>query len=768
MNTSMRVQKRDGSIQNVSYDKVLERITKLVGGESGDPRFKFLGSIDVYYLSVEIINNIHDLVSTVELDDFASTLCMDLSIKEPEYSELASRIVISSAHKSLSCLKYITITEILFQKGLLNPKLYSFAKKHSKIIEETLDTFRDYSFDFFGYNTLRKSYLYEVIYDGKKYVETPQHCIMRMSLGIYKDTDDITQALSTYELISKQLFTHATPTWFNSGMVVEQNSSCFLLGTEDTIEGIFKTMSDCALISKWAGGIGMHCSNIRAKGTLIRKTNGLSDGIIPMLKVYNEITKYINQGGKRNGSIAVYLEPHHPDILDFLKIRNNVTDISLACRNLFPALWISDHFMDCVENDREWYLMCPDLCPGLQDVYGEEYKKLYESYVSQGLFSTSLPAREVWNEILKAQSLSGMPYILFKDPSNIKSNQKNIGTIKSSNLCAEILLVSDSNNYAVCNLASVCLTKFIKDGNLDTELLGSVVRQIVRNLDTIIDVNFYSTPESERTNKNNRPMGIGVQGLANLFYELRIPFESDQAKQLNKLIFETIQYNALSESCSLAEKKGTYSTYSGSPSSMGIFQHNMWNVDESELHYDWKDLRLRVLKHGLRNSVVTALMPTASTAQIMGNYESFEPITSNMFIRNTISGTFPVINKYLVRDLKKLGMWSTELSKEIQRKDGSIQDIPQIPEEIRNLYKTVWEIKQKVLIDLAADRAPFIDQTQSMNLYVSNPRESLLTSMYFYCWKKGLKTGVYYLRSKSSSTAIKFTAQEPDCTSCSA
>lgn len=754
----MQVIKRNNKKEPVSFDKVIRRIENLCGK---DDRFSVLSEIQTVDLAKNIIMTIVDNITTKELDNQAIKACMSVSISEPEYGELAKRFYVSSMHKEATSTFYET-AEKLYEANLLHHTVMKTIRENKDIVNSAIDTFRDYNLDYFGLKTLEKSYLIK----AKGIMETPQYLFMRVSLGLYKT--NLTEAFKSYYFLSQKMFTHASPTLFNSGTIREQNSSCFLLGTEDSIEGIMKTYTSCAYYSKWSGGIGIHVSNIRSKGSLIRKTNGKSDGIIPMLKVYNELSLYINQGGKRNGSFAIYLEPHHADVLDFLKIKNGTTDQSMACKNLFTALWISDYFMECVNSGDNWYLMCPDACPGLTDAFGKDYTVLYKKYVSEKKFTKKIPARVLFKEMLSAQTLSGSPYVLFKDSINIKNNQKHLGTIKSSNLCSEICLFSDSENHAVCNLISICLSKYNNNGNLDIVKLEKVIRQSVRNLNQVIDNNFYPTKESEKTNLANRPIGIGVQGLANLFYDMKISFESKEAKEMNLLIFETIQYYGLDESCKLAKKHGSYPNFKDSPASKGIFQHNMWEINEYKLHYNWENLRKDVLKYGLRNSTITALPPTASTSQIMGNFESFEPITSNVFIRNTLSGSFPVINNYLVQDLKKLNLWTKKIKTRLISENGSIQNILEIPEETRKLYKTVWEIPQKVLIELSADRSPFICQSQSLNLYMKDPDQNKLYSALFYGWKLGLKTGMYYLRTFSSTDPIKFTIDDEICLSCSA
>ena len=758
----MRVIKRDGSYENINYQKILSKCKNLCGKEK---RFSKL-DIDPDFISTKVISMLCDEIHTSELDTFASNICFELSIDNPDYETLAVRFKVSDIHKSTSKLTFSEMYYSLPEK-IKNDRIVSILEEYSELIDSKIVSDRDYNMSYFGLTTLQRSYL--IRSDCNEFVETPQHLFMRVALGISKDS--IEHAIQIYNDISLGFYTHATPTLFNSGTKKEQMSSCFLLSTSDSIEGIFKTISDSAKISKWAGGLGINISNIRNKGSIIKGTNGVSSGIIPMLKMYNELSKYINQGGKRNGSISIYLEPWHPDVFDFLKIKNNTSDDEIACRNLFPALWIPDNFMAAVESDSDWYLMDPTVCVGLCDKYGEKYEKLYNKYVKQKKYFKVVKAKDLWKEIIRTQTLSGGPYIVYKDSVNKKNNQKNLGCIKGSNLCAEVVLYSSSNEYSVCNLASICLPKFVKGSEINYKMLGEYSKRITKNLNSIIDCNWYPLKETRKSNETHRPIGIGVQGFADLLYTLRIPFESEKAKEVNRKIFETIQINAIEESNNLSIEYGPYKSFENSPMSKGIFQHNMWGIKNEDCFYPerWNKLKENVMKTGLRNSVVTCLMPTVSTSQIMNNYESFEPITNNIFKRKTLAGDFTVINKFLIKDLQKLELLNTEMINKIIAKDGSIQDIDEIPLEIRNLYKTVWEISQKTLIDLSADRSPFIDMTQSLNLYIKgdiNIIMSKIHSMHMYSWKSGLKTGLYYLRTKSSTEAINHEI-ETECNVCS-
>lgn len=767
MNNKMKVVKRSGDLQELSFDKVLKRLRSLC--LEGN-----LYKIDSDVVSKEVIKNIYDGVTTIELDEIAARISISLSTDNPEYAQLASRIIISNMHKNTDD-SFTNSMEILYNNKniqekvnlpLVSEKVINIVRKNKKLFDASIYHERDYFFDYFGYKTLERSYLLKVFSDERKdfkIIERPQYMWMRVSLGIHGD--DIEKVLETYNLLSNFYFTHASPTLFNSGTNHPQLSSCFLIQTEDSMKGIYKCISDCAIISKHAGGIGFHISNIRAKGSYIKGTNGRSDGIIKMLKVFNETARFANQGSKRNGSFAAYIEPFHPDIFEFLELRKNSGEESLRARDLFYALWVNDLFMECVENDDEWYLMSEDKSPRLSDVYGEEFKQLYYKYVAEGNFVKKIKARELWSKILVSQIETGMPYMTYKDNVNKKSNQKNIGTIKSSNLCAEITLVSNKEETAVCNICTFSLPKYLvknKEGKLefDHNKLYNVVKIATQNMNNVIDYNYYPIPETKTSNLNNRPIAMGIQGLANLFFELKIPFESAEARLLNKEIMETIQYAGWEKSMEIAkDKKMVYSTYTGSPISKGIFQHNMWGIEEKALsnRWDWEKLRKNIKEYGVMNSMITALPPTASTSQILGNYESFEPQNSNMFMRSTLSGDFPITNKYLVEDLIRLGLWNDNMKKRIINDNGSVQNIKEIPENIRNIYKTIWEISQKTLIDMSVDRSYFVDQSQSLNIYMEKPTIAKLSSCHFHSWKKGCKTGMYYLRSKSASQAQKFT-----------
>ena len=745
----MKVEKRNGSTEDVSFDKVLKRIACLCKDTIIEP----------VAIAQKVCNRIYDGVKTKELDEFTSSLCISMITEHPDYGKLASRIIISNNHKNTSPSFSETMT-ILYgntdihgiNKPIISEKMFKTIMKHKNKLNHHIRYERDYLIDYFGFKTLERAYLAKI---GKEVAERPQHMWMRVSLGIHGR--NIKDALETYDLMSKKYFTHATPTLFNAGTPRPQMSSCYLLGTEDSIEGIFKTVSDCGKISKWAGGIGIHISNIRGGGSQIRGTNGYSNGIIPMLKVYNEVARYVDQGGgKRKGSIAVYIEPWHPDIEAFLEIKKNHGDENQRARDLFTALWIPDLFMKRVEEDSMWNLFCPDQCPGLCESIGDEFEELYHKYETEGKSRKEIRARDLWYAILSSQIETGTPYMLYKDACNKKSNQQNVGVIKSSNLCAEIIEYSDKDNYAVCNLASISLGIFVENGEYDFDKLYKIAKIATRNLNKIIDGNFYPTPETKKSNFSLRPIGLGVQGFADALFKMRLPFDSPEARQLNKNIFETIYYAAVETSCEISKKAGPYGKFIGSPASKGMLQFDLWGVEPSD-RYDWAKLKEDVKEYGLRNSLLTALMPTASTSQILGNFECFEAITSNIYVRRTIAGEFIVVNKYLVEDLIELGIWNSDLKNDIIRDGGSIQGIPNIPDDLKALYKTVWEISQKHIIDLAADRGAYIDQSQSMNLFMAEPSFDKLTSMHFYAWKKGLKTGQYYLRSKPKTTAQQFT-----------
>jgi ribonucleoside-diphosphate reductase alpha chain len=749
----MKIIKRNGKEESLSFDKILIRLRKLCR----DNGLEQINSIDIDVVAQKVIEQIYDGISSSEIDDLAANISISMSIEEPHYADLASRIAVSNIQKNTPNT-FNKAMEILHKAGIVNESYYKTCLKYRKEIQGELEHNRDYKFDYFGIKTLERSYLLK---KDKVIIERPQYMYMRVAVALYPDNID--SILECYDGLSRKLFTHASPTLFNAGTMRQQCSSCYLLSTEDSIGGIFKTITDCAHISKHAGGIGISVSNIRAKDSKIRTTNGHSDGIVPMLKVYNETARYVNQSSKRNGSFAMYLEPHHADIFDFLDMKKNTGDVNLRARDLLYALWIPDLFMKKVENDEDWYLMCPDESKGLDEVYGNEYEKLYMDYVSKGIYRKKIKARELWNSILVAQIETGTPYICYKDSVNKKSNQKHLGVIKSSNLCAEICLYNTPDSTAVCNIATISLPKFIevKNGHkvYNYDKLGEITRLLVRNLNKVIDINYYPTPETEHNNKEHRPIAIGVQGLYNVFMEMRYPFDSPDAKHLNKNIFECIQYYAIMESCDMSIEFGPYNSYTGSPISKGIFQHNMWGIDkdaEENLCLSWDTLRQKVMKHGVRNSLLTALPPTASTSQILGNVESFEVLTSNFYMRRVLSGNYPIINRYLINDLMHLKLWNSSIKKQIITNDGSIQGIKEIPQELKNLYKTTWEVSQKTTISLAADRAPFIDHSQSLNIFIAAPTVAKLSSMHFYGWKSGLKTGMYYLRSLAASSAEKF------------
>lgn len=751
----MHIKKRNGILETLSFDKILKRIKNICD----DKKLGKIKGIDSDIISQKTINRIYDKISSRELDELSAQISISMSIDHPGYGVLASRIVVSNCHKKTP-EKFSECVDILSSESLVNPELIKNTHSFKERLDQAIVNNRDYLIDYFGFKTLERGYLLKN--KAGDIIERPQYMWMRVALSLHRN--DIEKVIESYDLLSQKYFTHASPTLFNAGTDREQNSSCYLLGTQDSLEGIFKTMTDCAKISKFAGGIGVHVSNIRAKDTKISGTNGKSDGIVPMLKTYNEISRYINQGGKRNGSFAIYLEPHHADILEFLELRKNTGDVNLRARDLFYALWVSDLFMEKVEHDLDWHLFCPHECPGLTDTYGDDYRELYEKYTFENKMKKTVKARHLWEKILTSQIETGMPYMAYKDNANHKSNQKQVGVIKSSNLCCEIFLYSDENSTSVCNIATLGLPMFFtKNGKFDFEKLGKVTRVLVRNLNKVIDINFYPTPEAERNNKEHRPIAIGVQGLYDVFVKMGIAFESKEAEYLNKQIFECIQYHAITESCECAKEESPYPSYPGSPMSKGIFQHNMWGITEKEekvLHYDWSKLRADVLQHGTRNSLLTALPPTASTSQILGNTESFEVITSNIYMRRVMGGNYPIINKHLIKELIEEGLWNEDIKNKIIMDDGSVQNIPEIPDKIKKLYKTTWETSQRTVIKMSADRAPFIDHSQSLNLFMAIPTIAKLSSAHFYSWKAGLKTGMYYLRSKPTSSAEKFSIQQ--------
>lgn len=753
----MRVLKRNGEFEDMKFDKVTARISKLTKGLS-----------DMVYadrVAQNVFSSMYDGMSTHDIDSLSAEIAVSMITEDPDYEVLATRIVASNIQKIVPT----TFSDAMFQlweKGILSPVVWCFVNQHKETIEKAIVHKNDFNYNYFGLKTLEKSYLFRV--DGKL-VETPQYMLMRVSLCIHPQ--DVMRAIETYLYMSKGKFIHATPTLFNAGTVTPQLSSCFLVANkDDSIEGIYDTLKTCANISKWAGGIGLHIHNVRANKSKIRGTNGTSDGIIPMLRVFNATARYVNQSGRRKGSIAVYIEPWHADIMDFLELRLNQGDEEARTRDLFTALWIPDLFMKRVEEDGQWSLFCPDRAKGLADVYGEEFEKLYTSYESQNLANRVVRAADVWRAIIKSQSETGTPYMLYKDACNMKSNQKNLGTIKCSNLCTEIVEYTDADETAVCNLASVALPKFVNQaGEFDYQELHKVVRIMTRNLNNVIDINFYPIESAEKSNFRHRPVGIGVQGLADVFMMLGIAFDSPEARAMNVAIFETIYHGALTESVSLAKQFGPYQTFNGSPASQGILQQDMWTDTKSSGLYDWPKLKASIKKHGIRNSLLVAPMPTASTSQILGNNECIEPYTTNIYLRRTLAGEFVVVNKHLIKHLQSLKLWSIDLKNRMIRDGGSIQNIEEIPTSIKNVFRTVWEISQKSLIDMARDRGCYIDQSQSLNLFIENPTMSKISSMHMYAWKAGLKTGLYYLRTKAKARPIQFTLEPVDkCVMCSA
>jgi len=757
MEQEMRVTKRDGQLMTVEFDKILRRL-KILGNEAGI-------KINYTSLAMKVIDQLFDGISTTKIDELSAEQCASMGSTHYDYTTLAGRIVVSNHHKNTNPSFRKVMTELykfIDKRGkpspLVSDELYKIVCDDADgELDKLCDFSRDYLIDYFGFKTLERAYLMKV--DGKT-VERPQHMWLRVAIGIHGT--DLVSAKETYEYMSRKYFTHATPTLFNAGTPHPQLSSCFLQAMEsDSIDGIYNTLKECALISKWAGGIGMHIHNVRASGSHIRGTNGQSNGIVPMLKVFNNTAKYVDQGGgRRNGSFAIYLEPWHADVEMFLQMRKNHGDEELKARDLFYAMWIPDLFMERIKENGKWTLMCPDECPGLADVYGDDFLALYTKYEREGKGRNTVNARDLWFQILDAQMETGTPYILFKDACNKKSNQKNVGTIKSSNLCTEIVEYSDENETAVCNLASIALPAFVSaDGVMDYEELRKVAKIVTNNLNRVIDVNYYPTPKTQRSNFRHRPVGIGVQGLADVFMMMGLPFHSDEAKLINKRIFETIYHAALEKSCELAMRDGPYETFAGSPASQGILQFDMWKVDPTNDRYDWTELKRRIMKYGIRNSLLMAPMPTASTSQILGYNECIEPITSNIYNRRTMAGEFILTNKYLMSDLLKLDLWNDKIKNNIIANNGSVQHIEAIPQEIRDKYKTVWELPMKHLIDMSADRGAFICQSQSLNLWLEDPNYNSLTSMHFYSWSKGLKTGIYYLRRRARHQAQKFTIE---------
>jgi len=730
----MKVIKRDGSEEEMLFDKVTSRIRKLCQGLNVAPD----------RVAQKVFSSMYDGICTSEIDSLSADVAIDLMTEQPDYETLATRLTVSNMHKtSPTCFSDCALA--LHKKGLVSDV---FIKHVTLALDAMIIHDNDYTYGFFGIKTLQRSYLLPG--------ETPQYMLMRVAVGIHGG--DAPRVAESYRFMSEKYFTHATPTLFNAGTKRPQMASCFLVAMKnDSIEGIYDTLKECAQISKWSGGIGLHCSNVRARGTPIKGTNGVADGLVPMLRVFNNTARYVNQGGgKRKGSFAVYLEPWHADILEFLDLRLNQGDEEARCRDLFTALWIPDMFMNAVEKDHDWWLMCPHECPGLQDVHGADFVELYTRYIFQGKFRKVTKARQIWDAILRSQIETGTPYMCYKDSINAKSNQKNIGTIKSSNLCVEIVEVSTSDETAVCNLASISLPAFVKSsGEYDHQKLHEVTRVITRNLNKVIDNTYYPTEPAQKSNLRHRPIAIGVQGLADVFMMLGLAFDDPVARQLNKTIFETIYHAALTASVDLAKTDGPYETYQGSPASQGVLQFDMWGVTPDM--YEWDALKETIKLHGLRNSLLVAPMPTASTAQILGNNEAFEPYTTNLYLRRTLAGEFVMINKHLVRDFQALGLWSKGLKDQIIAANGSVQDLPGLSDALKQVYRTAWEIPQKSLLDMSADRGAFIDQSQSLNVFMENPSMAKLSSMHMYGWHKGLKTGMYYLRTRAKAQPIKFT-----------
>ncbi|QKJ62375.1 ribonucleoside-diphosphate reductase subunit alpha [Flavobacterium sp. M31R6] len=752
----MYVVKRDGHKEPVMFDKITERIKKLCYGLNE--------LVDPVKVAMRVIEGLYDGVSTSELDNLAAETAASMTIAHPDYAQLAARIAISNLHSNTKKSFSETMNEMFHyinprtnqESPLLAEEVHKVIMENAEFLDSHIIYNRDFNYDYFGFKTLERSYLLKI---NGKIVERPQHMLMRVSVGIH--LDDLKSVMETYDLMSKKFFTHATPTLFNAGTPKPQMSSCFLLAMQDdSIDGIYDTLKQTAKISQSAGGVGLSIHNVRATGSYIRGTNGTSNGIVPMLRVFNDTARYVDQGGgKRKGSFAIYIETWHADIFDFLDLKKNTGKEEMRARDLFFAMWTSDLFMKRVQEDATWTLMCPNECPGLYDVYGEEFEALYTDYEFRGKGRKTIKARELWEKILESQIETGTPYMLYKDAANRKSNQKNLGTIRSSNLCTEIMEFTSSDEVAVCNLASISLPMFVENGAFNHKLLYDVTKRVTRNLNRVIDRNYYPVKEAENSNMRHRPIGLGVQGLADAFIMLRLPFTSDEAKKLNQEIFETLYFAACTASMEMAIEEGPYSTFKGSPMSNGEFQHNLWGMKDEELsgRWDWASLRKEVVKNGVRNSLLVAPMPTASTSQILGNNEAFEPYTSNIYTRRVLSGEFIVVNKHLLHDLVKLGLWNDNLKQEIMRHNGSVQNIDIIPQDLKELYKTVWEMSMKDIIDMSRQRGYFVDQSQSLNLFMQDANYSKLTSMHFYAWQSGLKTGMYYLRTKAAVDAIKFT-----------
>ena len=741
------------------FDKITARVRKLCYGLNE--------LVDPVKVAMRVIEGLYDGVSTSELDSLAAEISATMTTTHPDYAQLAARISVSNLHKNTRKSFSQTMNELYNyvnprtekKSSLISDEIFKVINENAELLDSTIIYNRDFGYDYFGFKTLERSYLLKI---NGNVAERPQHMLMRVSVGIHPD--DIEAAIETYHLMSKKYFTHATPTLFNSGTPKPQLSSCFLLSMQDdSIEGIYDTLKQTAKISQSAGGIGLSIHNVRATGSYIAGTNGTSNGIVPMLRVYNDTARYVDQGGgKRKGSFAIYVEPWHADIFDFLELKKNHGKEEMRARDLFYAMWIPDLFMKRVEENGKWTLMCPNECPGLYDCHSDKFDKLYVKYEKEGKGRKTINARELWEKILESQIETGTPYMLYKDAANRKSNQKNLGTIRSSNLCTEIIEYTSKDEIAVCNLASISLPMFVKEGKFDHQELFEVTKRVIKNLDKVIDRNYYPVKEAENSNMRHRPVGLGVQGLADAFIKLRLPFTSEKAKELNQEIFETLYFASLTSSMEISKIDGPYDSYKGSPISNGELQHNMWGIEDKDLsgRWDWTSLRKDIKKYGVRNSLLMAPMPTASTSQILGNNECFEPYTSNIYTRRVLSGEFIVVNKHLLNDLVNLGLWDEEMKQELMRANGSIQHIETIPMEIRNLYKTVWELSMKDIIDMSRHRGYFIDQSQSLNLFMEGATMSKLTSMHFYAWKSGLKTGMYYLRTKSAVDAIKFTVKK--------
>ena len=755
----MYVVKRDGRKEPVMFDKITARVKKLCYGLNE--------LVDPVKVAMRVIEGLYDNVTTSELDNLAAEIAATMTTSHPDYAKLAARISVSNLHKNTKKSFSEVMTDLYEyvnprtgeKAPLLSDEVYQVVAENKERLDSTIIYNRDFNYDYFGFKTLERSYLLKL---NGEIAERPQHMLMRVSIGIHPD--DLDAAMETYELMSKKYFTHATPTLFNAGTPKPQMSSCFLLTMkDDSIDGIYDTLKQTAKISQSAGGIGLSIHNVRATGSYISGTNGTSNGIVPMLRVFNDTARYVDQGGgKRKGSFAMYIEPWHADIFDFLDLKKNHGKEEMRARDLFYAMWIPDLFMKRVEENGSWTLMCPHECPGLCDVYGDEFEAMYTQYEAEGKGRKTIKARDVWEKITESQIETGTPYMLYKDAANRKSNQKNLGTIRSSNLCTEILEYTSPDEVAVCNLASIALPMFVKGNEFDHKELYKITKRVTKNLNKVIDRNYYPVKEAENSNMRHRPVGLGVQGLADTFIKLRMPFTSDEAKKLNQEIFETLYFAAVTASMELAKEEGPYSTYEGSPISQGEFQYNMWGVKDEELsgRWDWAKLRSQVKKNGVRNSLLLAPMPTASTSQILGNNEAFEPYTSNIYTRRVLSGEFIVVNKHLLEDLVARDLWNDDVKNAIMRNNGSVQHIDVIPQDLKELYKTVWELSMKDIIDMSRHRGYFIDQSQSLNLFMENANYSKLTSMHFYAWKSGLKTGMYYLRTKSAVDAIKFTLQK--------